>query len=159
VPPEEIFKWTVITKKEPETIEILFERGVPIAFNEKKMDGVNLISRLNDVAGSHGVGRIDMIEDRILGLKAREIYECPAAVVILLAHKDLERLVLSREELKFKEFVDLKWGELVYRGLWNEPLKADLDALIEKTQERVSGVVKVELRPGGSSRLVGRSSR
>jgi argininosuccinate synthase len=159
VPPEEIFMWTVVSKNKPEIVEIAFERGVPIAFNEKKMDGVNLISRLNDVAGSQGVGRIDMVEDRILGLKAREIYECPAAVVILQAHKDLERIVLSREELKFKEFVDLKWSELVYRGLWNEPLKADLDALIEKTQERVSGVVKVELRPGGSSRLVGRSSR
>jgi argininosuccinate synthase len=156
--PEEIFKWTVVTKKEPETIEITFDRGVPIAIEGKKMKGVNLISELNGVAGSHGVGRIDIIEDRILGLKTRGNYECPAAFVILQAHKDLERLVLSREELKFKEFIDLKWSELVYRGLWTEPLKANLDAFIEKTQERVLGNVKVELRQGGS-RVVGRRSK
>jgi argininosuccinate synthase len=103
------------------------------------------------------VGRIDIIEDRILGIKARENYECPAAVVLLAAHKDLEQLVLSREELRFKELVDARWSELVYNGLWNEPLREGLDSFIEQTQTRVSGTVKLELTPG-AARVVARSS-
>jgi argininosuccinate synthase len=130
VAPEEIFKWTVQKKKGPETVEITFENGVPIAMNGKSMSGVDLVSRLNNLVGSHGVGRIDMIEDRILGLKARENYECPAAVVLLTAHRDLEGLVLSREELKVKAHVDAAWSELVYRGLWNEPLREALDSRV-----------------------------
>jgi argininosuccinate synthase len=157
IPPEEIFKWTKISKKTPEIVEIDFEGGVPTAVNKRKLESVELITWLNRTAGMHGVGRIDIIEDRILGLKARENYECPAAVTLLSAHKDLERLVFTREELKFKEFIDLKWGELVYRGLWNEPLRGDLEAFIDRTQERVSGTVKVEFREG-SLRILGRSS-
>jgi argininosuccinate synthase len=158
VAPEEIFKWTIPEDKGPETVEITFENGVPVALNGKSMSGVDLVSRLNSLAGSHGVGRIDMIEDRILGLKARESYECPAAVVLLKAHRDLEGLVLSREELKIKAHVDSAWSELVYRGLWNEPLREALEAFINQTQPRVSGVVKVELREG-CSRVVGRRSK
>jgi argininosuccinate synthase len=158
VAPEEIFKWTVQKKKGPETVEITFENGVPVALNGKSMSGVDLVSRLNSLAGSHGVGRIDMIEDRILGLKARENYECPAAVVLLKAHRDLEGLVLSREELRFKAVVDAAWSELVYRGLWNEPLREALEAFINQTQLRVAGVVKVELKEG-CSRVLGRSSK
>jgi argininosuccinate synthase len=103
------------------------------------------------------VGRIDIIEDRILGIKARENYECPAAVVLLAAHKDLEHLVLSREELRFKELVDTRWAELVYKGLWNEPLREGLDAFIDTTQQRVSGSVKVKLTQG-SARVIARTS-
>jgi argininosuccinate synthase len=156
--PEEVFQWTQLTKKNSEKIEIEFDNGVPVALNGKELDGVKLISKLNSIAGAHGVGRIDIIEDRILGLKARENYECPAAVILLDAHKDLERLVLTRHELRFKEMVDARWGELVYCGLWDEPLREDLDTFIDKTQTRVSGVVKVELKEGGS-RIVGRSSK
>jgi argininosuccinate synthase len=158
VAPEEIFLWTKASKKESETVEIEFERGVPVALNGKKYGGVDLVSKLNRLAGAYGVGRIDIIEDRILGLKARENYECPAALVLLEAHKDLERLVLTREELVFKESVDSKWAELVYRGLWNEPLREGLDAFIDQTQKRVTGTVKVELK-GGCSRVISRSSR
>ena len=131
---------------------------MPVALNDKRMKGVELITRLNAIAGSHGVGRIDIIEDRVLGLKARENYECPAAVVLLSAHMDLERLVLSRKELRFKESVDAVWGELVYHGLWNEPLREDLDAFIDKTQGRVTGIVEVELKEG-AHRVVARNSR
>ncbi|MFQ5800188.1 MAG: argininosuccinate synthase [Candidatus Hydrothermarchaeales archaeon] len=158
VAPEEIFQWTKAVEKEAETIEIEFEKGVPCALNGEKQGGVELISKLNNIAGAHGVGRIDIIEDRILGLKARENYECPAAVVLLDAHKDLERLVLTRDELRFKGLVDARWAELVYRGLWNEPLREDLDAFIEKIQARVSGTVKVELK-NGSAGVIGRSSK
>lgn len=157
IAPEEIFQWTKQTSDVSETIEIGFEKGVPVSLNNKRIEGVKLIGELNSLAGSHGIGRIDIIEDRIIGLKARENYECPAAVVLLAAHKDLERLVLSREELKFKEYIDLKWGELVYRGLWNEPLRKALDAFIDQTQMRVSGSVKLELG-AGAYRVIARES-
>ena len=113
--------------------------------------------KLNRIAGSHGVGRTDMIEDRVLGLKARENYEHPAATVLLTAHKDLEKLVLSRAELKFKKMVDEQWSELAYSGLVDEPLYHDLNAFIDKTQERVTGTVTVKLYKG-SVMILARSS-
>ena len=121
------------------------------------MEGVTLIEKLNAIAGKHGVGRIDLIEDRLVGIKSRETYECPAATVILEAHKELERLTLSREENLFKEIVDGKWSQMVYFGLWFEPLRYDLDAFIGKTQEVVSGTVRVKLYKG-SAVVVGRKS-
>ena len=159
IPPEEIFSWTVSAEKAPdaETIEIGFEGGVPITLNGERLDGLSLIGQLNELGGGHGVGRTDMIEDRVLGLKARENYEHPAATILLTAHKDLEQLVLTRSELRFKEMVDSRWSELVYEGLVIDPLYDDLNAFIEKTQERVAGTVKVKLYKG-SATVVARGS-
>lgn len=159
VPPEEIFEWTVSPEKagDAEEIDIGFEHGVPVFVNGKKMDGVLLIQELNRIGGAHGVGRTDMMEDRVLGLKARENYEHPAATIILTAHKDLERLVLTRDELRFKSLVDETWSELAYKGLVDEPLFADLNAFIDNSQERVTGTVKLRLYKG-SAKVVARSS-
>lgn len=143
--PEEVYEWTKIKVHEPEIVEVEFKSGVPVAINGKKLSPVELLVKMNELAGKHGVGRIDIIEDRILGIKARENYECPAAAALLAAHKQLEQLVLTRSELKFKESVDSAWSELVYKGLWTEPLREDLDAFIDKTQERVTGKIKLKL--------------
>ena len=159
-PPEEIYLWTVSPRKAPDKPEMLtltFERGLPVAINGKKFPGYELIQKLNTLAGKHGIGRNDMIEDRILGLKARENYEHPAATVILTAHRDLESLTLTRQELVFKRTVDDKWSELAYKGLVYEPLYAALNAFIDTTQERVNGSVDLELYKG-SVRVLGRSS-
>jgi argininosuccinate synthase len=159
-PPEEIYAWTRpvdSTPDEPRTISIDFEGGVPVGLDGERMGGVELVRMLNAIAGEHGVGRIDIMEDRILGLKVRENYECPAATVILMAHKALEALVLTREEMRFKEIVDSTWSEMAYRGLWFDPLKMDLEAFIDKTQERVTGTVRVRLQKG-SAVVVGRNS-
>ncbi len=159
-PPEEIFQWTVPPGKAPNNPEIIrvgFKKGVPVALNGKRMNGVALIQRLNEIGGQHGVGRTDIIEDRILGLKARENYEHPAATILLTAHKDLEQVVLTRDEIKFKMLVDATWAELAYHGLVDDPLFADLSALIDKTQERVTGEVKVQLFKG-NAKVVARES-
>jgi argininosuccinate synthase len=159
-PPEEIFHWTVSPEAAPETpavISIQFKDGVPVALNNEQMTGLDLILALNTLAGAHGVGRNDMMEDRILGLKARENYEHPAATVLLVAHRDLEHLVLSRQELAFKETIDAKWSELAYMGLIYEPLYWALTSFIDKTQERVNGTVDLKLYKG-SVRVLGRSS-
>jgi argininosuccinate synthase len=159
-PPEDIYAWTQSPRKAPRipvSLEVKFMDGIPVALDGKKMEGVELISKLNRLAGEHGVGRIDLIEDRVLGLKARENYEAPAATVIIQAHKALEQLVLTKQELTFKTIVDQTWADLVYSGLWFDPLRADLDAFIDSTQERVTGKVGVELNQGFSS-VVSRSS-
>jgi argininosuccinate synthase len=159
VPPEEIFEWTVSPEKGPvaKIIDIGFENGVPISLDGDKSDGVSLIRKLNVIGGAHGVGRTDMIEDRVLGIKARENYEHPAATILLMAHKDLEKLVLTRDELRFKAIVDDTWSELAYKGLVDEPLYSDLNAFIDKTQERVTGSVKVKLYKG-SANVIARNS-
>lgn len=155
IPPEEIYQWTVSPEKAPEaqTIVIGFEKGVPVSLDGRNLGGVELIEQLNKIAGSHGVGRTDMIEDRVLGLKARENYEHPAATVLLTAHRDLEKLVLTRLELKFKKSVDEQWSELAYSGLMDEPLYHDLNAFIDKTQERVTGTVTLKLYKGSVTPL------
>jgi len=127
------------------------------ALNGKKLKPVALIEKLNEIAGKHGVGRVDHIEDRLVGIKSREIYESPAAAVLIEAHKDLEKLILTRHELEFKKQVDEKWTQLVYKGLWIDPLREALDAFIDKTQERVCGEVKLKLYKGHCG-AVGRSS-
>lgn len=159
IPPEEIFEWTVSPENAPvaETIDIGFENGIPVSVNGEKSDGVSLIRKLNIIGGAHGVGRTDMIEDRVLGIKARENYEHPAATILLMAHKDLEKLVLTRDELRFKLIVDDTWSELAYKGLVDEPLYSDLNAFIDKTQERVNGFVKVKLYKG-SAKVIARNS-
>jgi argininosuccinate synthase len=160
-PPEEIFQWTVSADKAPEDAEIIrieFEYGIPVSLNGTKIDGVSLIKKLNKIGGKHGVGRTDIIEDRVLGFKARENYEHPAATILLEAHRDLEQLILTRNELRFKEFVDRTWSELVYQGLIMDPLYESLNAFIDKTQERVNGAAYVKLEKG-VARVVGRESQ
>lgn len=159
IPPEDIYAWTVPLDKGPEAeiIEIGFEKGIPVSLNGSILDGVTLIRKLNEIGGKHGVGRTDMIEDRVLGLKSRENYEHPAATILLTAHGDLEKLVLTRNELRFKSMVEEAWSELVYQGLVEEPLFSDLTAFIEKTQERVNGRVKVKLYKG-AAKVVARES-
>jgi argininosuccinate synthase len=159
-PPEEIFRWTASPSACPGTpreISIAFEAGVPVGFDGRKAEGVPLIQELNRIAGEHGVGRIDIMEDRMLGLKVRENYECPAATLLLGAHRALEALVLTREELGFKRMIDARWGELAYAGLWFDPLKEDLEGFIERTSARTTGTVRLRLFKGGWT-VVGRSS-
>jgi len=159
-PPDEVFEWTTPieeTPDEPEYIAIGFEEGAPVSLNGDAMSPVELIERVHEAAGRHGVGRIDHMEDRIVGLKSREVYEAPAATVILKAHADLEKMVLTRHEKLFKRHVDHEWAVLTYGGLWMDPLKDALDAFIEKTQERVTGEVKLKLFKG-NAQVVGRSS-
>jgi len=159
-PPEDVYEWTVAPEKAPNTPEYVtlgFEKGAPSSVNGEEMDSVALIETINDIAGRHGVGRIDHIEDRLVGIKSREIYECPAATIIVETHKDLEKLVLTRHEISFKQQIDSLWAQLAYTGLWTDPLKEDLDAFVGNTQERVCGEVKVKLYKG-SLQIVGRSS-
>ncbi|MFQ6050148.1 MAG: argininosuccinate synthase [Candidatus Hydrothermarchaeota archaeon] len=159
-PPEDIFEMTVSVKDAPEdgeVIEIDFEEGEPVSLDNNKMPPLELIMNLNKIAGSHGVGRIDIIEDRILGLKSREIYEAPAAMTLLNSHKSLESLVLTRNEIRFKEYVDSLYGELIYHGLWHDPLRLGLDEYIDFTQKRCSGTVKIKLHKG-NARVVSKES-
>jgi argininosuccinate synthase len=159
-PSADVFEWTTQPEEAPDApgyVEITFQEGVPARVDGRSMDPLALIGYVNDLAGSHGVGRIDHVEDRLVGIKSREVYECPAASVIIDAHKDLEKLVLTRHELDFKAQVEREWAWLVYSGLWLEPLRTALDRFIMATQHRVTGTVKVKLFKG-SSRVVGRSS-
>jgi argininosuccinate synthase len=159
-PPEDVFEWTISPEKapnNPEYITIKFQTGIPTSVNDEDMEPLHLIKIINEIAGKHGVGRIDHIEDRLVGIKSREIYECPAAVVLLEAHKDLEKLILTRHEIMFKQAIDSKWTFLAYAGLWNDPLREDLEAFINKSQEKLKGEVRLKLFKGGLQ-VVGRSS-
>jgi argininosuccinate synthase len=159
-PPEDAYEWTTAPEKAPDTPEyvtIKFEAGVPVALNQKALTPLTIIEKLNKTAGKHGVGRIDHIEDRMVGIKSREIYECPAGAVLIEAHKDLEKMVMTRHEVLFKQQIDAQWTFLVYAGLWLDPLREDLTAFIDKSQENVDGEVRVKLYKGGLQ-VVGRSS-
>ncbi|MBD2777620.1 argininosuccinate synthase [Iningainema tapete] len=159
-PPEEIYLMTKAianTPNEPEYIEIGFNRGIPTTLNGEYKNPVELIEHLNQIAGNHGVGRIDMIENRLVGIKSREIYEAPAMTVLVQAHRDLESLTLTADLTHYKRGIEETYSQLVYNGLWYSPLKAALDAFIQKTQERVCGTVRVKLFKGNAF-IVGRSS-
>ena len=159
-PPEDVHELTnpvSETPDEAEYVQLDFENGVPVALNGEKMDLVSLIKELNELAGKHGVGLIDMVEDRIVGLKSREIYETPAAAVILKAHEELEKYCSTRHENGFKPSVDKKWAEMVYQGLAFDPLMSDLNAYIEKVNEKVNGEVELKLFKGKAT-VTGRSS-
>ena len=158
--PEEAFNWTRSTEDAPdkaEIIEISFEEGVPIEINGELMGPLDIIRKANEIAGIHGIGRVDIMEDRIIGLKSRENYETPGAFLLIAAHRALDQLVLTREELKFSEIASQTYSELVYNGLWHEPLREDLDQLIDSMQGRVSGTVRLKLHKG-SIRILGRNS-
>ena len=159
-PPEDAFEGTVSPEEapdEPGYLELTFQEGIPTRVNGRSMELLKLVSYVNEFAGSHGVGRIDHIEDRLVGIKSREVYECPAASVIIEAHRDLEKLVLTRHELDFKAQVEQEWAWLVYSGLWLEPLRIALDRFISATQHRVTGTVRLKLYKG-SMRVIGRAS-
>lgn len=158
--PEEAFNWTRSTEDAPdeaEIIEISFEEGVPTEIDGELMGPLDIIRKANEIAGIHGIGRVDIMEDRIIGLKSRENYETPGAVLLIAAHRALDQLVLTREELKFSEIASQTYSELVYNGLWHEPLREDLDQLIDNMQGRVSGTVRLKLHKG-SIRILGRES-
>ena len=158
IPEEEIYSWTAAPSAESTTIEISFEAGVPTAIDgESYDDPVALIEELNDLAGAYGVGRTDVMEDRILGLKVRENYEHPAATVLLTAHQALEDLVLTKEERSFKRQIEQEWAEKAYEGLVFAPLVDALEAFIDETQDVVTGTATVQVG-GGSCRAVARDS-
>jgi len=142
---------------EPTYLEISFERGVPVALDGEEMDGVALIETLNRLAGSYGIGRIDHIENRLVGIKSREVYEAPAAAVLHSAHRALESLTLSRDQARFKEVVAGEYARLIYNGQWYSALHQDLAAYVQSTQRFVSGVVRVKLSPWHCA-VVGRKS-
>ena len=150
-PPEDAY---LITKSpheapdEPLYLEIDFEGGEPVSLNGEKMDPVSLMLKLNEVGGQYGVGRVDMVENRLVGIKSREVYEAPGATILYAAHRELEHLCLDRETFRFKEYLAVKYAELVYYGLWFSPLREAMDAFINKTQERLTGTVRVKLYKG-----------
>jgi argininosuccinate synthase len=159
-PPSDVFEWTNAPENapnSPEYVTIEFEKGIPVAVNAERLGPIEIVQRLNYIGSKHGIGRIDHIEDRLVGIKSREVYECPAAALLIEAHRELEKLVLTRHELWFKQQIDTEWTNLVYTGLWNDPLKEDLDAFIERTQEHVIGEVRLKAYKGVAN-VVGRRS-
>jgi argininosuccinate synthase len=150
-PEEDMYQLTVSPDKAPDTpavVEIGFERGVPVSLNGETLDAVTLFQRLNTLAGQHGVGRIDMVENRLVGMKSRGVYETPAGTVILRAHRALESICLDKHTMHYKDFVAVKYAELVYNGMWFTRLRESLDAFVGVTQELVTGVVRLKLFKG-----------
>ena len=138
-------------------MEIGFEKGIPVGINGKALGSVELVSQLNEIVGNHGIGRIDMIENRLVGIKSREIYEAPALLVLIDAHRELESLNLTADVTQYKRGIEETYSRLVYNGLWYSPLKAALDAFISQTQTQVSGTVRMKLFKG-NAQIVGRKS-
>ena len=150
-PPEEIYGWTCSVEaapRAPRYMEVAFAQGVPVALDGYEVGPVDLVRALNEAAGEHGVGRIDMVENRLVGFKSREIYEAPAAVVLLAAHEALEQLTLSKEQLRMKAEIAAKYAELIYNGLWFTPHQEDLAAYVKSSQRSVSGTVRLRLHKG-----------
>jgi argininosuccinate synthase len=160
-PPAEVYAWTAdpdTSDLEPTYHEITFQHGIPIALDDQKIEGVTLIDTLNKQAGQYGIGRIDHLEDRLVGIKSREIYETPAATVLHAAHRALEALNLSRDQIRFKEMVANEYAHLIYNGQWYSALHQDLAAYVQSTQRFVSGTVRVKLSHG-HCQIVGRKSQ
>jgi argininosuccinate synthase len=159
-PPEEVYLMTKAieqTPDKPEYLEIGFDCGNPVTLNGKSLSPVALISQLNEIVGNHGVGRIDMIENRLVGIKSREIYETPAILVLMHAHRDLESLTLTADVTRYKRGIEETYSQMIYNGLWYNPLKTALDAFIQDTQKRVTGTVRLKLFKGNAT-IVGRKS-
>lgn len=159
-PPADAYQRTVDPVSAPEKgeyVEIEFAGGIPVALNNEPLDPVPLLEKLNAIAGSHGVGRIDLVENRLVGIKSREIYEAPAATVLHFAHTELERLTLDKPTFTMKSQLSIEYANLIYNGLWFSPLRQALDAFVEETQKRVTGLVRVKLYKGQVT-VAGRSS-
>lgn len=159
-PGRDVFEWTVDPAEapdEPEYAEIGFEAGIPVGLNGRRLDGVELIGQLHAMGGRHGVGRTDHIENRLVGIKSREVYEAPAAAILHTAHRELEKLTLTKEQVRFKQHVSAAYSDMVYNGLWFSGLHRDLAAYLKVNQEHVSGRVRVKLSKGNCT-VVGRES-
>lgn len=159
-PPEEIYALTVSVAEAPEApqlVEIGFEQGFPVSIDGERLDPVSLIRRANGLAGAHGFGRLDMVENRVVGIKSREIYETPGLLLLIRAHQELESLTLAADVQRTKRQLETQWADLVYEGLWFGPLKEALDGFIERTQATVNGSVRVKLHKGNAT-VVGRRS-
>ena len=158
-PIEDLYEYTQspVTPKDPDEIVITFDQGYPVAIDGETVTPLQAIAELNRRAGAHGVGRIDMVEDRLVGIKSREVYEAPGAIALITAHQELENVTVERDVARFKRLVDQRWGELVYDGLWYSPLKTALEAFVANTQEHVSGEIRMVLH-GGHIAVNGRRS-
>ncbi|MGB3414312.1 MAG: argininosuccinate synthase, partial [Microbacteriaceae bacterium] len=159
-PIEDIYTYTEdpAILKEADEIVITFERGIPVAIDGVLYSPLALVQKMNELAGKHGVGRIDMVEDRLVGIKSREVYESPAGIALIEAHEHLENLTLERDQARYKRLIEAKWAELVYDGLWYSGLKRSLDAFILDTQKYVSGDIRMKLQ-GGRAVVTGQQSR
>jgi argininosuccinate synthase len=159
-PPDDVFAWTkspAASPDKPDYIEIGFEEGIPVSLNGAKLNGVALIQRLNEMAGKHGVGRVDHVESRLVGIKSREIYEAPAATVLLKTHQAMEAMTLSHQQLRFNEKVSGEYADIIYNGLWFTALRRDLAAYVDRAQKHVTGTIRVKLVKGNCI-VVGRKS-
>lgn len=159
-PPEDIYAWTAGWEgalDTPQKISIEFEEGIPVAINGEMMPLIKIIERANLIAGENGIGRVDTIENRMIGLKSREIYEVPGAKLLIAAHQYLEELVLTTDELRFAEYMSTLYADLVYRALWQEPLREDLDQAFDQMQRRVTGEVELRLYKGSITVLTRKS--
>ncbi|MEW1838602.1 argininosuccinate synthase [Nonomuraea angiospora] len=158
-PTEDVYSYTgdPAEPREPDEVVITFEQGVPVAIDGRALTPYQVIDELNRRAGAHGVGRIDLVEDRLVGIKSREVYEAPGAVALITAHMELENVTVERDLARYKRGVDQRWGELVYDGLWFSPLRSALDALIAEAQKHVSGDIRMTLH-GGRATVTGRRS-
>jgi argininosuccinate synthase len=159
-PPADVYAWTRDPEKTPANpryVEIEFEQGIPVGVDGVRMGGVKLVELLHAVAGEHGVGRVDHVENRLVGIKSREIYEAPAATVLLKAHAALQNLVLTKDQLRFKSYVASQYADLIYNGLWFSGLRHNLTAYVDDTQEYVTGIVRLKLHRGTCA-VVGRKS-
>jgi argininosuccinate synthase len=159
-PNDNMFLLSISPEKAPDKptyVEITFEAGVPVAIDNKKMDGVSLVSKLNEIGGANGIGRVDIVENRLVGIKSRGVYETPGGTILMMAHKDLESITLERDTAHYKEGVASKYAELIYYGQWFSPLKESLDKFIDETQKRVNGTVRLKLYKGNCL-VVGRKS-
>lgn len=159
-PPEEAYAWTISAADAPNTpreVEIGFERGIPVSVDGKRLDGVPLVELMNELAGANGVGRIDHVENRLVGIKSRELYEAPAAIALNMAHRALEGMCLTKEQSRFKDSLAAEYADIVYNGLWFTAHRRDLDAYVRSTQQHVTGTVRIRLFKG-SCTVVGRKS-
>jgi argininosuccinate synthase len=160
-PPADVYAWTKDPREapaEPAYVEIAFQHGIPVRLDGEEVDPVTLVERLNQLGGEHGIGRVDHLENRLIGIKSREIYEAPAAVLLLQAHQALEDITLTKDVARFKDTVAQQWAQMVYDGLWFSPLRDALYAFVVHTQRFVNGEVRLKLYRG-NAQIVGRKSK
>jgi argininosuccinate synthase len=159
-PTKDVYSYTedpTVHWQAPDELVITFDKGVPVAIDGETVTVLEAIQQLNRRAGAHGIGRLDMVEDRLVGIKSREVYEAPGAIALITAHQELENVTIERDLARFKRQVEQRWGELVYDGLWFSPLKDALDGFVAKTQEHVTGEIRMVLH-GGNATVTGRRS-